>query len=102
MELSLTYRALAEGKVDLIAGNSTDGLIEKLDLVQLTDDRRFFPPYEAAPVVRRAVLDANPAVGPALASLGGKIDAATMRRRDRAVDVDGRAVPEVVREFLRT
>jgi len=102
MELSLTYRALAEGKVDLVAGNSTDGLIEKLDLVQLADDRKFFPPYEAAPVVRRAVLDANPAVGPALAALGGKIDAATMRRLNRAVDVDGRAVPDVAREFLRT
>jgi glycine betaine/choline ABC-type transport system substrate-binding protein len=100
MELSLTYRALADNKVDLIAGNSTDGLIEKLDLVQLADDKRFFPPYEAAPVVRRAVLDAHPSVGEALRALAGKIDSSAMRRLNRAVDVEGRAVPEVARGFL--
>jgi glycine betaine/choline ABC-type transport system substrate-binding protein len=99
MELSLTYRALADGKVDVIAGNSTDGLIEKLDLVQLVDDKRFFPPYEAAPVVRRAVL---PAVGDPLRALSGRIDAATMRRLNRAVDVEGKPAREVAREFLAT
>jgi glycine betaine/choline ABC-type transport system substrate-binding protein len=99
MELSLTYRALADGKVDLIAGNSTDGLIEKLDLVQLVDDKRFFPPYEAAPVVRRAV---EPAVGEPLRALSGRIDANTMRRLNRAVDVDGKPAREVAREFLVT
>jgi len=102
MELSLTYRALADGKVDLIAGNSTDGLIEKLGLVQLVDDKRFFPPYEAAPVVRRSVLQKHPAVDGALRALSGRIDAANMRRLNRAVDVDGRAAPEVAREFLTT
>src|SRR5262249_2703242 len=56
MDLGLTYRALADGKVDVIAGNSTDGQIAALDLVQLTDDRHYFPPYQAAPVVRNAVL----------------------------------------------
>ncbi len=101
MELSLTYRALAEGKVDLIAGNSTDGLIDKLDLVQLADDKRFFPPYEAAPVVRRALLDARPNVGEALRALGGRIDSTAMRRLNRAVDVEGRSVADVARELLR-
>lgn len=100
MELSLTYRALADQKVDVIAGNSTDGLIEKLDLVQLTDDKRFFPPYEAAPVVRRGLLDTHPSVGEALRALSAKIDGPTMRRLNRAVDVEGRAVPEVARGFL--
>src|SRR5438094_8810676 len=52
MDLGLTYRALAEGKVDVIAGNSTDGQIQALDLVVLEDDRHYFPPYEAAPVSR--------------------------------------------------
>jgi glycine betaine/choline ABC-type transport system substrate-binding protein len=102
MELSLTYRALADNKIDLIAGNSTDGLIEKLDLVHLVDDKRFFPPYEAAAVVRRAVLDTRPALGAALRALSAKIDAPTMRRLNRSVDVDGRAVAEVAREFLGT
>lgn len=100
MELSLTYRALADGKVDLIAGNSTDGLIEKLDLVQLADDKRFFPPYEAAPVVRRAVLAAQPAVRSALQGLAGRIDAGRMRQLNRAVDVDGKAAREVARDFV--
>src|SRR5262249_25945786 len=62
MDLSLLYRALATKQVDVIAGNATDGLITALDLVQLRDDRRYFPPYEAAPVVRKAALDAHPEV----------------------------------------
>jgi len=102
MELSLTYRALADGKVDLIAGNSTDGLIEKLDLVQLADDKRFFPPYEAAPVARRSVLQTHPAVAEGLRALSGRIDATTMRRLNRAVDVEGRPAREVAREFIAT
>ncbi|HKP85165.1 MAG TPA: ABC transporter permease/substrate-binding protein, partial [Blastocatellia bacterium] len=56
MDLSLTYQALANGQVDLIAGNSTDGLIDKLGLFQLEDDRHYFPPYEAVPVFRKAIL----------------------------------------------
>src|SRR5439155_389086 len=56
MDLGLTYRALAEGKVDVIAGNSTDGQIQALDLVVLEDDRHYFPPYEAAPVIRQAAI----------------------------------------------
>ncbi len=102
MELGLTYRALAEGKVDLIAGNSTDGLIDKLGLVQLSDDKRFFPPYEAAPIVRRKLLDAHPSVAQALSALGGKIDAKTMRRLNYAVDADGQPAADVARGFLAT
>ena len=102
MELGLTYRALAEGKVDLIAGNSTDGLIEKLGLVQLRDDKRFFPPYEAAPIVRRKLLEAHPGVATALGALGGKIDAKTMRRLNYAVDAEGQSASEVARGFLAT
>jgi glycine betaine/choline ABC-type transport system substrate-binding protein len=52
MDLGLTYRALAGGQVDFIAGNSTDGLIDTLHLVALEDDKHYFPPYDAAPVVR--------------------------------------------------
>lgn len=100
MELDLTYRALADGKVDVIAGNSTDGRIDKLGLAQLADDKHFFSPYEAAPVVRHEVLAKHPKVREALAALGGKIDAATMRRLNAAVDVDGRPVPDVAREWL--
>ena len=94
MDLSLTYRALAGGQVDLIAGNSTDGLIDKLGLVQLEDDRRYFPPYEAVPVMRLPELE------PALRSLAGRVTDADMRRLNYAVDGDHRDPREVVREFL--
>jgi osmoprotectant transport system permease protein len=100
MDLSLTYTALAQGQVDLIAGNSTDGLIDKLDLHQLKDDRRYFPPYEAAPVVRRQVLDEHPQIADAINSLAGKLTDAEMRRLNYAVDAERRDVKEVVREFL--
>jgi len=102
MELGLTYRALADGKVDLIAGNSTDGLIDKLGLFQLVDDKRFFPPYEAAPIVRKKALDSNPKIASALARLAGKIDAKTMRRMNYEVDAEGKSAAEVARTFLAT
>ena len=62
MDLSLSYQALANGQVDLIAGNSTDGLIDKLGLFQLEDDRRYFPPYEAAPIGRKETLERYPQI----------------------------------------
>ncbi|GBD31216.1 Glycine betaine/carnitine/choline-binding protein OpuCC [bacterium HR33] len=100
MDLGLTYRALAEGIADIISGNSTDGQIEALNLFALEDDRNYFPPYEAAPVIRAAVLERYPAAREALRQLGGKLDEATMRRLNYQVDVARRTVPEVVREFL--
>ena len=101
MDLSLTYQALASGQVDLIAGNSTDGLIDRLGLVQLEDDLHYFPPYEAAPVFRRDTLDRYPQIREAVNRLAGKLTDAEMRRLNYAVDGDKRDVKEVVREFLR-
>jgi osmoprotectant transport system permease protein len=100
MDLALTYRALAAGQVDLIAGNSTDGLIDKLDLTQLEDDRHYFPPYEAVPVARAAALDRYPELKAALQSLAGRLTDARMRRLNYAVDGEHRDVKDVVREFL--
>lgn len=100
MELGLTYRALAEGKVDLIAGNSTDGLIQALNLVQLEDDRSYFPPYEAAPVVREDLLSRHPEVADALNELAGRISNREMRRLNYLVDVDGRDAATAVEEWL--
>ncbi|MCI0485519.1 MAG: ABC transporter permease subunit [Blastocatellia bacterium] len=100
MDLALTYRALADGRVDLIAGNSTDGLINKLDLFQLEDDRRYFPPYEAAPVVRKEILERYPQIRDAMERLAGRLTDAEMRRLNYAVDGEHRDVKEVVREFL--
>jgi osmoprotectant transport system permease protein len=100
MDLSLTYRALANNQVDLIAGNSTDGLIDKLDLYQLEDDRHYFPPYQAVPIVRKETLSRYPEIAEALNGLAGKITDADMRRLNYAVDGEKRDVREVVREFL--
>jgi glycine betaine/choline ABC-type transport system substrate-binding protein len=100
MDLGLTYRALADGQVDLIAGNSTDGLIAALDLVQLKDDRSYFPPYQAAPIVRNAVLSRRPEVGEAIGELAGTLSDDEMRRLNYLVDVEHRDVVAVVREWL--
>jgi glycine betaine/choline ABC-type transport system substrate-binding protein len=99
MDLGLTYKALASGQVDLIAGNSTDGLIEPLHLVVLEDDRHYFPPYDAV-VVRRRDLDPRcKGASAALESLRGRIDDATMRRLNYEVDGRKRDVAAVVREL---
>jgi osmoprotectant transport system substrate-binding protein/osmoprotectant transport system permease protein len=101
MDLGLLYRALQEEKVDVVVGSATDGLIAAMGLVVLEDDRAYFPPYDAVPVVRTASLERNPGLAEALAALGGRIDAATMRRLNLAVDGAHRAPADVAREFLR-
>jgi osmoprotectant transport system permease protein len=101
MDLSLTYRALAEKQVDLIAGNSTDGLISRYGLVQLEDDRRYFPPYDAVPVARQAILQKYPELRAVLKQLGGTLTVDEMRRLNYAVDGEKRQPRDVAREFLR-
>lgn len=99
LDLGLLYRALVEKKVDIVAGNSTDGLIEALDLVPLIDDRNYFPPYDAVPIVRKSALEKFPGLREALAELGGKISEEEMRNLNKQVDADQRDVAVVVREF---
>jgi glycine betaine/choline ABC-type transport system substrate-binding protein len=86
MDLGLTYRALSSGQIDLIAGNSTDGLIDALGLVVLTDDRAFFPPYDAVVVSRLDLAQKCAAAPAALDSLRATLDAETMRRLNFAID----------------
>ena len=100
MELDLVYRALATKQVDVIAGDATSGLIKSLDLAMLRDNRAYFPPYYAVPIVRSAVLLAHPEVREAISQLAGKISEDDMRAMNAAVDVDHRDVAETVREFL--
>jgi len=102
MDLGLTYRALAEKRVDMIAGNSTDGQIEALDLVQLEDDRRYFPPYEAVPIVRREALQRFPRLRDALAGLAATLNEADMRWLNYQVDIERRGVADVAADFLQT
>jgi osmoprotectant transport system substrate-binding protein len=101
MDLGLLARALRDHQIDLAAGNATDGLIPALDLFALEDDRRYFPPYEAVPVVREQVLQQHPEVTQALAGLAEKISDEEMQQLNYAVDGRHRDVKEVVREFLR-
>jgi osmoprotectant transport system substrate-binding protein/osmoprotectant transport system permease protein len=101
MDLSLTYRALAEKQVDLIAGNSTDGLISRYGLVQLEDDRHYFPPYDAVPVARQAILQKYPELRALLKQLGGTLTVDEMRKLNYAVDGEKRQPRDVAREFLQ-
>jgi len=101
MDLGLLARALHEGQIDLAAGNTTDGLIPALDLFVLEDDRHYFPPYEAVPVVRRQTLEQHPEVARVLAEFAGKISDQEMQQLNYAVDGQRRDVKEVAREFLR-
>jgi glycine betaine/choline ABC-type transport system substrate-binding protein len=100
MDLSLTYRALAEKQIDLIAGNSTDGLISRYGLVQLDDDKNYFPPYDAVPVVRQAALEKHPKLRGLLKELGGILSVEEMRKLNYAVDGEKRQAKDVAREFL--
>jgi osmoprotectant transport system substrate-binding protein len=100
MDLGLITRALHNKQVDLIAGNMTDGLIPALDLFVLKDDKHYFPPYEATPIIRQEVIQKHPEVLEALNQLSGKISDDDMRRLNYAVDGQHRDAKDVVREFL--
>jgi glycine betaine/choline ABC-type transport system substrate-binding protein len=100
MDLGLLARALHDHQIDLAAGNTTDGLIPALDLFVLEDDRHYFPPYEAVPVVREQTIRQHPEIGPLLVELGDKISDQEMSRMNYAVDGQHRDVKDVVRDFL--
>ena len=99
MELGLLYRALAAHQVDIVAGNSTDGAIGALGLAALEDDRHYFPPYEAVPLVRDDSLQRWPQIRVAMGRLAGRITEDDMRAMNLAVDGQHRDVAEVVKEF---
>ena len=102
MDLGLLYRALLDRKVDIVAGNSTDGLIDSLGLVALDDDRHYFPPYDAAPVVRQSTLAEYPQLKAVLPELANKVSASDMRRMNYAVDGRLNDPAEVIREFRKS
>jgi len=100
MDLGLLSRALKDKQVDLIAGNMTDGLIVAFDFAVLEDDRHYFPPYEAVPVLRRDLLGRHPELGGVFDELSGRISDNDMRRLNYAVDGEHLDVKQVVRSFL--
>jgi osmoprotectant transport system substrate-binding protein len=101
MDLGLLYAALESGKVDIVAANATDGLISALDVKVLADDRRYFPPYECAVVVRNDTLARFPHLRAALEELSGKLTDSAMRRLNYEVDGKHRSPRDVATEFLR-
>jgi osmoprotectant transport system substrate-binding protein len=99
MDLGLLYRALVDHQVDIVAGNSTDGLIDSLSLVALEDDRHYFPPYDAVPIARQSTLAQFPQLRTALADLAGKLTAGDMRHLNYLVDAQHQDAAAVVRQF---
>jgi osmoprotectant transport system substrate-binding protein/osmoprotectant transport system permease protein len=100
MDLSLTYIALSSRQVDLIAGNSTEGRIPQLDLVQLADDKRYFPPYEAVYLVRHDALARVPQLQAVFEKLANAISTDEMRQLNYEIDGNKRDPKEVVRTWL--
>jgi osmoprotectant transport system permease protein len=97
---AVKYQALAAGNVDIIDGYSTDGLIARYDLVVLSDDRHFFPPYQAAPLVSAAMVRDAPGAVLALTELSGRLSESTMRAFNRRLEVDGVPAAVVARDAL--
>jgi len=101
MDLGLIYQSLMKRQVDMVAGNSTDGLLSVLPVAALADDRHYFPPYECALVVREEAEREFPAMRGALNELSGKLSSDTMRRLNYELDGKHRPAREIAREFLR-
>ena len=101
MDLGLLARALKDHQIDFAGGNATDGLIPALDLFVLQDDKHYFPPYEAVPIIREQTVREHPEVAEALAALDGQISDAEMQQMNYAVDAQHRDTADVVRDFLR-
>lgn len=100
MDLALTYRALSSGELDIIAGNSTDGLISVLDLFQLKDDKRYFPPYQAVFIVRNSALDKFEILNETLKKLENSISTDEMRRLNYEVDGKNRRPKDVAKDWV--
>lgn len=100
LDPGLMYSAVAEGDVDVITAFATDGRIQSMDLAILEDDKAFYPPYYAAPVVRQELLEASPEVRDILNQLAGVLDDARMTELNYEADENGVETSEVARTFL--
>jgi osmoprotectant transport system substrate-binding protein len=101
MDLGLLYQALEQKQVSMAAANTTDGLLNKLDVTVLTDDKHVFPPYQACIVVREETLQAYPTLRAILSELSGKISDTEMRKMNYAVDAEHRPARDVAKDFLQ-
>lgn len=102
MDLGLIYAALQDEQVTMISANSTDGMLSKLDVKVLEDDKHVFPPYQAAVVARKDALAKYPGLREALLELSGTLDEKTMQQMNYQVDGEHRSVEDVAAEFLAT
>lgn len=101
MEISLVYKAVADKDVDVVLAYTTDPGIKQYNLQTLKDDKQFFPPYDASPVVRKDTLEKYPGIADAISPLIGKIDAETMTSLNYEVDVNKRSPHDVAVEYLQ-
>jgi osmoprotectant transport system substrate-binding protein len=100
MDIGLVYKAVANGEVDVVLAYSTDARLQEYDLVTLEDDKHFFPPYGASPVVRNDTLEQYPELADVINKLAGKIDTQTMTSLNYKGDVEQLDPAEIAREFL--
>ncbi len=100
MEISLVYEAVANKEADVVLAYTTDPGIKHFNLQTLEDDKQFFPPYDASPVIRKDTLERHPELEEVIGLLSGKIDAETMTGLNYEVDVNKRSPAEVAKEFL--
>lgn len=101
MDTGLKYKALGEKQVDAINAFTTDGRLLNYDVVILEDDKNFFPPYYAAPVVRAEVLEKHPEIGEVLSKLEGTITEEEMIKLNAQVDVDKKKASDVAAAWLK-
>ncbi len=102
LDPGLMYKALQEGNVDIICGFSTDGRIEKYDLKVLKDDKHYFPPYHAAPLVHNRILQNYPEISDILSGLEGKISNEKMSSLNYLVDSGQKEPHQAAKEFLNS
>ncbi|MBR0597998.1 glycine betaine ABC transporter substrate-binding protein [Sinanaerobacter chloroacetimidivorans] len=100
MNVSLKYQAIGKGDMDVTDAFSTDGPIKQYNLKVLEDDKNFFPPYYAAPIVRNETLEKHPELEDVLNQLAGLIDDSTMTDLNYKIDVEGKSIEAVAKEFL--
>jgi osmoprotectant transport system substrate-binding protein len=101
VDSGLRYKALMDGQADVVVAYGTDGEIAADKLVILEDDKKLFPPYQVAPVVRQKTLDANPKIADALNAIAPKLTTETMQKLNYEVSGKKREPADVAKEFLK-
>ncbi|CAJ2234786.1 ABC transporter permease/substrate-binding protein [Companilactobacillus paralimentarius] len=100
MEPSLRYKAIANDRVNLVDGYTTDPQVQQYHLVVLKDDKHFFPPYQGAPLMNESFAKKNPEVVKSLNKLAGKISAEDMQKMNYQVSVKNKKASVVARDYL--